>query len=317
MIHKKGFRFFLGICSVLSILSALFFFNRPGIPDNIQRLIRKDLQKCGGLLKEVRCAVTGEDNWIFLQESLVNLVVDWDDNQQAFIAFNDSLKKRGITLIVAPVPDKLQIASEHYSNELSDGIIAPEYENWIDALQEQGVIVIDAVDEFLERNKETPMFEAYESHYTSAGRYTLAQMIADTINQMNLDLPKKKWYLRDTIVPGSGNLYHLKYDTYPDYDVHLLKTVDAKGRNYRGSKDAPIVIIGDSNADYRWNFASNIGAFIAQATGFKTFTRSRIGGGNLGPTLFKGRSKFLKGKKVVVWVFDGRELYGKFKMPEF
>ena len=142
-------------------------------------------------------------------------------------------------------------------------------------------------------------------------------MIADTINEMDLDVPRGEWFLRDTVVPGTGNLYHLKYNSYPDYAVRVLKTVDAEGKRYHGSKDAPIVVIGDSNADFGWNSSSNIGAYIAQATGVKTFTRSRIGGGNLGPTLFKGRSKFLEGKKMVVWVFDGRELYGNFSMPEF
>ena len=161
------------------------------------------------------------------------------------------------------------------------------------------------------------MFEAYESHYTSAGRQLLAQMIADTINEMDLDVPRGEWFLRDTVVPGTGNLYHLKYNSYPDYAVRVLKTVDAEGKRYHGSKDAPIVVIGDSNADFGWNSSSNIGAYIAQATGIKTFTRSRIGGGNLGPTLFKDRSEFLDGKKMVVWVFDGRELYGDFSMPEF
>ena len=266
---------------------------------------------------KTRCAVSGVDDWIFLQESLVNLVVDWKENLNSFVAFNDSLEARGIKLVVVPVPDKLQIEAEHYSEELSGGIVAPQYEEWVDALQDEGVVVVDAVEEFLAKNEETPMFEAYESHYTSAGRQLLAQMIADTINEMDLDVPREEWFLRDTVVPGTGNLYHLKYNSYPDYDVRVLKTVDAEGKRYHASKDAPIVVIGDSNADFGWNSSSNIGAYIAQATGIKTFTRSRIGGGNLGPTLFKGRSEFLEGKKMVVWVFDGRELYGDFSMPEF
>ena len=86
-------------------------------------------------------------------------------------------------LVVVPVPDKLQIEAEHYSEELSGGIVAPQYEEWVDALQDEGIVVVDAVEEFLEKNEETPMFEAYESHYTSAGRQVLAQMIADTINE--------------------------------------------------------------------------------------------------------------------------------------
>jgi hypothetical protein len=307
----------LGLATVAAMLVTIWCFSRPVIPLEVRKQIETDIRRCGGELKEARCAVNGVDDWIFLQESLVNLVVDWKENLNSFVAFNDSLEARGIKLVVVPVPDKLQIEAEHYSEEMSGGIVAPQYEEWVDALQDEGVVVVDAVEEFLEKNEETPMFEAYESHYTSAGRQLLAQMIADTINGMDLDVPRGEWFLRDTVVPGSGNLYHLKYNSYPDYDVRVLKTVDAEGKRYHGSKDAPIVVIGDSNADFGWNSSSNIGAYIAQATGIKTFTRSRIGGGNFGPTLFKGRSKFLEGKKMVVWVFDGRELYGDFSMPEF
>ena len=317
MFLRKHLGFIFGFGVAVVALAMLYLSSRPLIPLVVQEQIEADIEKCGGQLKETRCAVSGVDDWIFLQESLVNLVVDWKENLNSFVAFNDSLEARGIKLVVVPVPDKLQIEAEHYSEELSGGIVAPQYEEWVDALQDEGVVVVDAVEEFLEKNEETPMFEAYESHYTSAGRQVLAQMIADTINEMNLDIPREEWFLRDTIVPGTGNLYHLKYNSYPDYDVRVLKTVDAEGKRYRGSKDAPIVIIGDSNADFGWNSSSNIGAYIAQATGIETFTRSRIGGGNYGPTLFKDRSDFLEGKKMVVWVFDGRELYGDFSMPEF
>lgn len=292
MFFRKHLGLVFGFGVVAVSLAMVCLSTRPLIPLVVQEQIEDDLEKCGGELKEARCAVSGEDGWIFLQESLVNLVV-------------------------VPVPDKLQIEAEHYSEELSGGIVAPQYEEWVDALQDEGVVVVDAVEEFLEKNEETPMFEAYESHYTSAGRQLLAQMIADTINEMDLDVPREEWFLCDTVVPGTGNLYHLKYNSYPDYDVRVLKTVDAEGKRYHASKDAPIVVIGDSNADFGWNSSSNIGAYIAQATGIKTFTRSRIGGGNLGPTLFEGRSEFLEGKKMVVWVFDGRELYGDFSMPEF
>lgn len=317
MLIRKCLGIFLGLATVAAMLATAWWSLRPEIPPEVQKQIETDIEKCGGQLKETRCAVSGVDDWIFLQESLVNLVVDWKENLNSFVAFNDSLEARGIKLVVVPVPDKLQIEAEHYSDELAGGIVAPQYEEWVDALQDEGIVVVDAVEEFLEKNGETPMFEAYESHYTSAGRQVLAQMIADTINEMDLDVPREEWFLRDTVVPGTGNLYHLKYNSYPDYDVQVLKTVDAEGKRYRGSKDAPIVVIGDSNADFGWDSSSNIGAYIAQATGIKTFTRSRIGGGNLGPTLFKDRSDFLDGKKMVVWVFDGRELYGDFSMPEF
>ena len=58
------------------------------------------------------------------------------------------------------------------------------------------------------------------------------------------------------------------------------------------------------------SYGAHIGAYIASLTSVETFTISKVGGGNIGPQMFKG-------KKAVVWVFDDRELYGHFKAPEF
>lgn len=302
---------------VIALVLPVISFSQPSIPAEVQKQIEDDLQKCGSKTREVRCAVTGTDDWIFLQESLVNLTVGWKDNSKAFLAFNDSLRNRGIALVVVPVPDKFQVAAGHYSAEFSGGIVAPQYEKWVRSLRDRGIVVIDAMDAFLKQDKTTPMFEAYESHCTDEARRILARMVAGAINRMNLDLPRKRWVLQDTVVPGTGNLFHLKYDRNLEYDVHVQKVVDEKGKKYQSSKSAPVIVIGDSNADFGWNSSSNIGAYIAHMTGIETFTHSKIGGGNAGATIFKGRDNFLKGKKVVVWVFDGRELYGVFKMPEF
>ncbi|MBR6123385.1 hypothetical protein IKQ19_07300, partial [Candidatus Saccharibacteria bacterium] len=75
--------------------------------------------------------------------------------------------------------------------------------------------------------------------------------------------------------------------------------------------------IGDSNVGQGKSYGAHIGAYIASLTSVETFTIGKVGGGNIGPQMFKGKSKFLEGKKAVVWVFDGRELYGHFKAPEF
>lgn len=283
----------------------------------LHQKIHNDIQKCGGELSEKLCIVEGEDNWLFLQESLVNLLTDWKPNTEQIIAFRDSLEKRDIELVVVPVPDKLQAVSEFYSGNAYKDITAKNYEGWLEELRENDVTVIDALDEFREQGETTPMFEKNESHCTSAARELLASMVADSLEPVFEDSPKKQYGLRDTIVPGTGNLYRVLHNKDVKYNVKEKKVVTADGKKYHGTKKAPIVVIGDSNTSQGSNNATNIGAYIAQATGEETFTISKIGGGNIGPTLFKGKNRFLEGKKAVVWVFDGRELYGEFEEPVF
>lgn len=284
---------------------------------DLHKKIHNDIQKCGGELREARCVIEGKDNWLFLQESLVNLLVDWKSNTEQIIAFRDSLERRNIELVVVPVPDKLQASSEFYSGNARREITARSYENWLDELRENDVTVIDALEEFREQSETTPMFEKNESHCTSEARLLLASMVADSLEPIFENVPKHDYRLRDTIVPGTGNLYHMLHNEYPKYKIKEQKVVTPDGKKYHGTKKAPIVVIGDSNTSQGSNNSTNIGAYIAQATGEETFTISKIGGGNIGPTLFKGKNRFLEGKKAVVWVFDGRELYGEFEEPVF
>lgn len=316
-IAQNKTRCFIALSFVLPFLAIVYAGFALSDEFDLHKKIKKDIQKCGGELREKACVVEGEDNWLFLQESLVNLLVDWKPNTKQIIAFKDSLEERDIELVVVPVPDKLQTAAEFYSGNARRGITARYYEDWLDELRENDVTVIDALDEFREQSETTPMFEKNESHCTSEARQLLASMVADSLEPIFEDSPKKQYGLRDTIVPGTGNLYHMLHNEYPKYDIKEKKVVTADGKKYHGSKKAPIVVIGDSNTSQGSNNSSNIGAYIAQATGEETFTISKIGGGNIGPTLFKNRDSFLKGKKAVVWVFDGRELYGEFAEPVF
>ena len=106
MFFRKHLGFIFGFGVAVVALAMLYLSSRPLIPLVVQEQIEADIEKCGGQLKETRCAVSGEGDWIFLQESLVNLVVDWKENLNSFVAFNDSLEARGIKLVVVPVPDK-------------------------------------------------------------------------------------------------------------------------------------------------------------------------------------------------------------------
>lgn len=315
--HMKRSVCSIAFASLLTILALVEISSRFCEQKKLDEQLEEDIQKCGGKLKETRCVVEGADGWLFLQESLINIVADWHPNTEQIIAFSDSLEERGIELVVVPVPDKLQAEADHYIDIPDYEITAKNYDDWIETLQKNDVTVIDALDKFRELRNFTPMFEPNESHCTGAARQILAEMVVDSIEGLFEDNPKKKYLLKDTLVPGTGNLYHLLHNKYSNYKVEEAKVITPDGKKYRGSKKAPIVVIGDSNAGHGSSISSNIGAYIAQNIGEETYTISKVGGGNIGPTLFKNREDFLHGKKAVVWVFDGRELYGKFQKPAF
>lgn len=295
-------------------------FCAPATSELTKQMVR-DMKKCGSTTEEVSCVIEGKDGWLFLQESLVNATKRWNDNTPQIIAFKDSLEARGIKLIVVPVPDKLLTVPEKYSDKAKKGIKLPQYKKWVDKLRKNKVTVIDALDKIKELHnnagEETPMFEPYESHCTGPARLVLANMAADSIAPLLYGMSRKHYPLRDTIVDGTGNLYEHLHGDEIEYKIKEQKVLGTDGYKYRGSKKAPIIIIGDSNVGQGKSYGAHIGAYIAALTSVETFTISKVGGGNIGPQMFKGKSSFLEGKKAVVWVFDGRELYGHFKNPEF
>jgi len=280
--------------------------------------INQDLEKCGSKTKEKKCVVEGSRGWLFLQESLVNSIVPWTDNTNSIIAFRDSLQARGLALIVVPVPDKLQVESSHYLWFFDEKLTPSSYSRWMKKLQKAGVFVIDALEQFRAIHDSIPMFEPYESHSTAASRLLLAKAVADSLHKVLPYISARQHYvLRDTLVQGSGNLFYLQNNSVPSYQVHETKVVTKQGIPFHPTPKAPIIIIGDSNTSQGRAFASDIGSLIAYYMGLETFTISKVGAGNFGPRLFKGKNAFLQGKKAIVWVFDGRELYGKIVMPSF
>ena len=310
-----------GALVALFALCSLGFFTAPASASELHKQMVRDLKKCGSTSEEVSCVVEGQDGWLFLQESLLNATRRWRDNTPQIIAFKDSLEARGVKLIVVPVPDKLLVVPEQYSDKAINGIHLPQYKKWVDKLRKKNVTVIDALDKIKDLQKklgtETPMFEPYESHCTGPARLVLANMVADSIAPLLYGMNRKRYPLRDTIVDGTGNLYELLHDEEIEYRIKEQKVLGTDGYKYRGSKKAPLIVIGDSNVGQGKSYGAHIGAYITMATSIETFTISKVGGGNIGPQMFKGKSSFLEGKKAVIWVFDGRELYGEFKKPEF
>ena len=307
--------------SALVALFALCALVVPSFASELHKQIIRDLKKCGSTQEEITCVIEGKGGWLYLQESLLHIVKPWKDNTPQIVAFKDSLESRGIKLIVVPVPDKLLAAPEHYSDKAKKGINLPQYKKWVEKLRKHNVTVIDALDKIknLEKflGKETPMFDPYESHCTGPARLVLANMVADSLAPLLYGMNRRRYILRDTIVEGTGNLYTLLHDSDIHYKIKEQKVISPDGYKYFGTKKAPIIVIGDSNAGQGKSYAATIGDYIAMATSVETYSISKVGGGNIGPQMFKGKSRFLKDKKAVVWVFDGRELYGNFRDPEF
>ena len=279
--------------------------------------LQQALKASGSTNKEVKYVVRGRNNWLYYQESLLPYAVQWVDNKPAVKAFSDSLATRGITLFVVPVPDKLQVYPQHFF-----GFTKPappkNYWRWVSDLRAEGVHVVDAMPAFLRSRDSMALFEPYETHFTSQGRMLLAKLVADSLKNCVATLPKVSLTLKDTARLGTGNLYYMLHGKYVHYNVQeTCVWNNDEGRFYFDPPSAQVIILGDSNAGQGMTWNAHVGALIAACLGVPTLSISKVGAANIGATLFKGKGNFLKNRKVLVWIFDGRELYGNFRMPQF
>jgi hypothetical protein len=188
------------------------------------------------LEKENTAASAGVDGWLFLTSELRFLSIarfwgedavkvsdspktEWADPLPAIVDFNDQLKRRGIQLLLVPIPSKAEIYPEKISPgvDISGGDPAPSLQLFYDELRAKGVDVLVLAPRFLEyRAKEQDaLFCKSDTHWTGLGCVLAAQAIAETRTKLT-EPPSKNDYASNWVnVSIQGDLNGLVSAGFP------------------------------------------------------------------------------------------------------
>ncbi len=278
----------------------------------------------------------GKDGWLFFSgdyEYLINpgflrkeklhkrmLSGVQPDPVKAVLQFQEQLKERGIRLILLPVPVKPMIYPDKLSG-VSGPLQNPSWEEFKKQMEDNGITVIDPASGFaaMRRQGVEPYLKT-DTHWTPAGMRKAAEMTAEAITEQpagNPGTPEK--------VTASGDIAAML--KLPDSGTYFpAETVEVTGYDFVPSRDAEILLLGDSfvniysleamNWGTKGGFAEYLASLLQQP--LDVIVRNDAGAYAtrllLSGELRRGRDR-LAGKKVVIWEFAIRELAnGDWKM---
>jgi len=293
------------------------------------------------LEKKNAAAGAGVDGWLFFggELRLLSLGRFWGDDAAkvsrahkpelkdpipAILDFQQQLKRRGIELLVVPVPPKAAI----YPEKIAPGFdvrttdSAPVLHRFYDELRGAGIDVLDLSALFIQNRDHArgAVFCRTDSHWSGIGCVLAAQAIAD---KMRSKLPQpatpKEYAANWKEVQVSGDL-----DGLMSHDVHkpgpekiAVQSVSEKGNGSAVEPDAnsPLLLLGDSHTLVYHDFLAERAGLLDQLALQLGFAPDLIGTRGSGATpvrlnLYRRSVKdagYLAKKKVVVWCFAARE----------
>jgi alginate O-acetyltransferase complex protein AlgJ len=259
------------------------------------------------------------------------------DPVKAIVEFRNQLAARGIELIALPVPMKPGIDGDRFSARAESRALLqnPSFSEFKARLQKEGVRVFDPGDAFLQQKSGTTGEAVYletDTHWRPETMERIAENLAAFIKtpatpgDATLQVEAKEInglgdIVRMLKLPASQNFYHSERVT-----VH---EVSARGGPWRASKDADILLLGDSFSNIfslsalGWGESAGFAEHLSRALGghpLDCILRNSDGAFAtreiLSRDLARGRDR-LAGKKLVVWEFACRELaFGDWKLLE-
>jgi alginate O-acetyltransferase complex protein AlgJ len=277
--------------------------------------------------------VAGTDGWMFFVPELRYLTAGpfWgedaakvskasagaQDPLPAILDFKAQLDKKGISLLVVPVPAKAAI----YADKLVGGP-APAAASRVDAaqaeflkvLEKNGVKTLDLTPIYLDYRKSYPEQLLYcktDTHWSGNGIAVAAKAIAARVKQQPwfADQPKLKLVPRLDTIKVSGDLAKLANAASPATETLKLTKVPVTA-----NRQSPLLLLGDSH-----NLVYSVGGdMLAASSGFPENLALQLGlapdvVGVMGSGATPARVNLLRrgdqldGKKMVVWVFTARE----------
>ena len=234
------------------------------------------------------------------------------------------LDSLGIQLLVIPVPVKEEVyADKLIPGTPADACVNVNGQKFIRQMLEAGIDVMDLYPALkaARAGDEPPHFsyQRYDTHWALPGMLAAMEQIATRVTQYS-------WYaesgaqpgslaMKDTVVLREGDLVaHLPDAEKAKYTADTLAGMKIyKGENaYKGGKNAPILLMGDSftgvfeSVDQK---SGGPGSLLAYATGLDVQVFTSWGGG---PGIYHRMMKMKKdmqSKRLVVYMMTARDFW--------
>lgn len=281
-----------------------------------------------------------QSGWMFLSQELSHLTKGafWGDRAAnvsigespdvadplpAILDFHRQLKKRGIELVLVPVPPKAVV----YANELTDGKNASTgrtdfyHQQFYSILAKRGIAVVDLTSPFIAAKEHTnkEVYCRQDSHWSGYGCQIAANKIYARIATQigDITVEKTRYYSKERTVQIDGDLWRkLADNSIPKETVSLtgISTQQDSLIPVEPWKQSPVLLLGDSHTlvfsaggDMHAK-GSGLPDHLAATLGFPVDVMGiRGSGATMARVSLLRREDSLAGKKIVIWCFTARD----------
>ena len=328
--------------AILTSLSIPNIFAGDSIPlsDSQQKFVNELAAKLRSAESKSAAVILGVDGWFFLSSDIRFLSVGqfWGadaakvsrahkpesaDPIPAIVDFHEQLKKRGIDLLLMPVPPKAATYPEKILPEidLHGETAAPYLARFYDELRKREIDVVDLSSVFLQNraNEHGPVFCKTDSHWSGFGCVLAAQTIKEKIHEKLAGQPRKNYAAewKETTIKGDlGDLAGPNTKKLEPEKI-AVRTISDKetGAAVNPDPNSPLLIIGDSHTLVFHDFLAEKSGLLDQVAYETGFAPDLIGTRGSGATsvrvsLYRRARKdpdYLAKKKMIVWCFAARE----------
>jgi len=310
------------------------------LSESQQKFIDELAAKSRSAESEHAAVIAGVDAWLFLSSDIRFLSVGqfWGadaarvsrahkpesaDPIPAIVDFHDQLKKRGIDLLLMPVPPKAAIYPEKIlpDVDLHGETAAPYLARFYEELRKREIDVVDLAPLFLQNltNEHGPVFCKTDTHWSGFGCVLAAQTIKEKIRDKLSGQPRKDYAAEWKEITIKGDLGDLAESNIkkPEPEKIAVRTISDKqtGAAINPDPNSPLLIIGDSHTLVFHDFLAEKSGLLDQIAYETGFAPDLIGTRGSGSTsvrisLYRRARKdadYLSKKKIVVWCFAARE----------
>lgn len=294
----------------------------------------------------------GKDGWLFYKPDVSALTDRGMDSAGGLMPlslpepaavssvkqFHDALEKRGVALILLPIPVKPGVHPDRlHANDFGDNsdtvIRARGFSFWRDALEKHGCTIFDVAPVLRDiRAERGAAYLKGDTHWTpeamDAVAVALVGELDNNIKPTNIPSPPVESVAKEVTNVGDTAMMLALPDTH---ELRTPETVEVRQVEFAKSGEADVVLLGDSFSNIYslegmgWGADAGLAERLAFHLGRTVNAFIRNDGGAWGSrerfiqALARGQTS-LENVKVVIWQFSERELvHGNWKemaLPE-
>ena len=276
-------------------------------------------------------ALMGRDGWLFYKPDVRYLVEagelqDGDaDPVAAILRFQQQLSRRGIHLLVLPMPGKPSVYPDELTRRIvlkEDNFVSPTHQV-IARLRAAGVETLDLFEAFHELRLQPlegePYYLAQDTHWSGKAARSAAQVVSRRLIDLGwAKIGSTEYGIKPVYVKRRGDIARMidvpgVESRFPEEEVLCFQVTDqVSGKFYKDDAQSPLLLLGDSFFRMDQTDKPGSAGFIAHlAQQLRMPMASIVNDGGASTLVRQELSRqpgLLEGKKLVIWEFVERDI---------